>query len=231
MDLAGLACQLTRLDETSGEAFKERYAGLDWPETAETMIGLPRLTNIVDCLTTAITDGVRGGFAECGVWRGGACIMAAATFNSLGELSRPVWVCDSFQGVPAPSYAMDVGATFHLTSLLNVSADDVRANFNRYGLLTDRVRLVEGWFRDTLPGTVGELCVLRCDGDLYESTWQTLTALYDRVQPGGFVIVDDYGIWRGCRAAVDEFRVDHVIDAPLQPIEDGCGAVFWRVNS
>jgi len=230
MDLAGLARQLTRLDETSGEAFKDRYGGLDWPATAETMIGVPRLLNIAGCITTAVGDGVVGGFAECGVWRGGACIMAAATFNDLGQSDRPVWVCDSFQGVPEPTYALDVGATFHLTSLLAVSADDVRANFDRYGLLTDRVRFVEGWFRDTLPGPVGDLCVLRCDGDLYESTWETLTALYDRVQPGGFVIIDDYGIWRGCRQAVDQFREEQAIETPLLPIEDGCGAVFWRVN-
>ena len=227
--LAALARQLTRLDETVGEQeFKERFAGNDWPATAETMIGIPRLLNLADCIATAVEDGVAGGFAECGVWRGGACIMAAATFDSLGEYDRPVWVCDSFQGVPPPTDPADAGTTFHEQKILAVPAAEVRANFDRYGLLTDRVRFVEGWFADTLPGPVGDLCVLRCDGDLNSSTWQTLTALYDFVQPGGYVIVDDYGIWRGCRQAVDEFRELREINAPLQPIREGCGAVFWR---
>jgi len=154
--------------------------------------------------------------------------MAAAVFDSLGEPNRPVWVCDSFQGVPAPTDTTDAGATFHQHPILAVPADEVRANFARYGFLTGRVRFVEGWFADTLPGPVGDLCVLRCDGDLYSSTWQTLTALYDCVQPGGYVIVDDYGIWRGCAQAVDEFRELRGISVPLQLIPDGCGAVFWR---
>jgi O-methyltransferase len=156
--------------------------------------------------------------------------MAAATFNVLEEWDRPVWVCDSFQGVPPPTDPADAGTTFHEQAILAVPLAEVRANFTRYGLLTDRVRFIEGWFADTLPGPVEELCVLRCDGDLYESTWQTLTALYDYVQPGGFVIIDDYGIWRGCQQAVDKFRGYHDIDAPLQSIKDGCGAVFWRVD-
>ena len=63
-DSVKLARQLTRLDETSGEAFKERYGGLDWPATAETMIGVPRLLNIAECITTAVENSVGGGFAE-----------------------------------------------------------------------------------------------------------------------------------------------------------------------
>jgi hypothetical protein len=231
MALTELARRLTRLDETVGEsAFRERFAGNDWPETGETMIGVPRLLNLADCLMTAVEDGVPGGFAECGVWRGGACIMAAATFDELGERDRLVWVCDSFQGLPPPTHPEDFGSNLHLQHRLAVEVVDVRTNFERYGLLSDRVRFVEGWFADSLPGPVGDLCVLRCDGDLYSSTWQTLTALYDHVQPGGFVIVDDYGAWRGCRQAVDEFREQQGIGAPLLPIEDGCGAVFWRVD-
>ena len=35
--------------------------------------------------------------------------------------------------------------------------------------------------------------MLRLDGDMYESTMDALTALYDKVSAGGFVIIDDYG--------------------------------------
>ena len=50
-------------------------------------------------------------------------------------------------------------------------ANQVRANFDRYGLLDDRVRFLEGWFADTLPmAPIEQLAVLRLDGDLYEST-------------------------------------------------------------
>lgn len=229
--LNGLARRLTRLDEAADEDdLARRFAGREmWPTAAETMVGVPRLFNIADCLTSAVEDGVPGGFAECGVWRGGACIMAAATLATLG-VDRPVWVCDSFQGVPPPSAPEDGKANLHRFPQLSVSAAAVKANFERYGLMSDRVQFVEGWFADSLPGPVGDLAVLRCDGDLYSSTRDILTGLYDRVQPGGFVIVDDYG-WHGCTKATDEFRAERGITDPLEPIEDGTGAAFWRVSA
>jgi O-methyltransferase len=226
LDLAGLARRLTRLDETEGPAaFADRWAGLDWPATAETMVGVARLLNIVDCLTSAVDGGVAGGFAECGVWRGGACIMAAATLRQIAP-ARMVWACDSFAGLPVPSYPADMGQG--LPAFLVVPLSEVKANFKAYGLLSKRVRFVEGWFADSLPGPVGELCVLRCDGDMYGSTWETLEALYDHVQPGGFVIVDDYGVGHACKTATDEFRFARDIDEPLWLIENGCGAVYWQ---
>jgi hypothetical protein len=59
-----------------------------------------------------------------------------------------------------------------------------------------------------VPGLLGtiQLALLRLDGDLYKSTQDALTSLYDKVSPGGYVIVDDYNSWDGCRAAADEFR-------------------------
>jgi hypothetical protein len=68
--------------------------------------------------------------------------------------------------------------------------------------------------------------VLRLDGDMYESTMDALTALYDKVSAGGFVIVDDYGCIEGCRRAVYDFRNARGIVDPIVDI-DGWG-VFWR---
>ncbi len=67
----------------------------------------------------------------------------------------------------------------------------------------------KGWFQDTLPiADTPEIAVLRLDGDWYASTRVSLKHLYDRVVPGGFVIIDDYGCYDGCRKAVDEFLAD-----------------------
>jgi hypothetical protein len=53
-----------------------------------------------------------------------------------------------------------------------------------------------------------------------------LRALYPRVQPGGYVIVDDYRSLEECRAAVDEFRREHRVDEPLE--EADWNSVRWR---
>lgn len=99
--------------------------------------------------------------------------------------------------------------------------------FERYGLLDDRVRFLEGWFRDTLPtAPVDKLSVLRLDGDLYESTMDGLVNLYPKVSPGGFVIVDDYGNIQACKAAVHDYRARHGGTEPIVDV-DGSG-VWWR---
>jgi choline dehydrogenase-like flavoprotein len=50
-----------------------------------------------------------------------------------------------------------------------------------------------------------KIAVLRLDTDWYESTRFELDNFYDKVVPGGYVIIDDYGHWKGCKQAVDEF--------------------------
>ena len=52
---------------------------------------------------------------------------------------------------------------------------------------------------------MGPIAILRLDGDWYESTKVCLEHLFDLVVDGGFVIVDDYGAYEGCRTAVDEY--------------------------
>ncbi len=209
-----------------------RAVGNDWPPTAETMVGLARLDNVLDCTARALADGVPGDLVETGVWRGGTAIYLRGILAALGDPDRRVWACDSFQGLPeadAERYPVDVPMRLHEHAALAVGLDAVRAAFDRYGLLDDRVRFVEGWFRDTLPllaAEIGPIAVLRLDGDLYESTIDALTHLEPLVAPGGFVIVDDYGGIEACRQAVADHRAAHGITADLHEVD--WTAVWWR---
>ncbi len=101
-------------------------------------------------------------------------------------------------------------------------------NFRRYNLLDDQVRFLPGWFKDTLhKAPIDRLAVLRLDGDMYESTIQALTALYPKVSPGGFLIVDDYAL-PGCKQAVDKFRASQRITEKM--VEIDWTGWFWRKN-
>jgi hypothetical protein len=53
-----------------------------------------------------------------------------------------------------------------------------------------------------------------------------LESLYDRVAPGGYVIIDDYKAVAPCEAAVDEFRRGRGIRAAMSFIDSV--ATFWR---
>jgi hypothetical protein len=207
-----------------------RAEGRDWPARAHTMIGLKRLVNLRLCVETILDDRIPGDLVETGVWRGGATIFMRALLKARGVTDRVVWVADSFAGLPPPDtarYPHDRGITLHQFPQLAVSLERVQDNFRRYGLLDDQVRFLKGWFRDTLPSApIERLAVLRLDGDLYESTIQALDALYDKVSPGGFVIVDDYHNVAACRHAVHDFRDRRGINDPIQTID--WGGAFWR---
>jgi O-methyltransferase len=210
---------------------EKRMLGRDWPVNADTMIGVKRLQNVCHCVQKVIEEGIPGDLVETGVWRGGASIMMRAALEANGDKERRVWCADSFEGLPTPDlerYPQDKGMIWHTQSVLAVSLDQVRSNFEKYGLLDDRVVFLKGWFKDTLPGApIKSVSVLRLDGDLYASTMDALRALYPRVSPGGFVIVDDYGIPEDtCRRAVNDFRASQGISVPIQDI-DGWG-IFWR---
>ncbi len=84
-----------------------------------------------------------------------------------------------------------------------------------------------GWFRDTLPAApIERLAVLRLDGDLYQSTLESLTHLYPKLSQGGYVIVDDYGAVPACRKAVEDYRSKQGIREEIVAI-DWTG-VFWQ---
>lgn len=214
----------------AGEFDREaREVGRDWPVDAETMIGLKRMDNIRACVESVIADGVPGDLIETGAWRGGAAIYMRAILKAHGDADRTVWVADSFQGLPKYDgrYQADAGDQHHTRDELAVSVEDVEDNFRRYDLLDDQVRFLVGWFKDTLPpAPIERLAVLHLDGDLYSSTMDALEALYDKVSPGGYVIVDDYGAVPECAQAIRDFRDARGIADPIEEID--WAGVFWR---
>jgi hypothetical protein len=187
-----------------------RTGGWDWPLRAHTMVGLLRLDHLQACVESVLQDGVPGDLIETGVWRGGASILMRGMLEIYGDEHRRVWVADSFAGLPAPDverYPLDKSLDLSTFAALSVSLAEVKENFSRYGLLDDRVRFLEGWFRDTLAtAPIDRLAVMRLDGDLYESTMEALTALYPRLSIGGYVIIDDYSATLQSRQAVADFR-------------------------
>jgi O-methyltransferase len=208
-----------------------RSVGGDYPSDAETMIGMARLTNIEQCLIDLLERDIPGDVIETGVWRGGAVIFMRAVLRAYGDQTRVVWAADSFEGLPSATLSdRETGADhFWKIAHLAVSEDEVRANFEKYGLLDERVRFLRGWFRDTLAtAPIERLSLLRLDGDMYESTMDALSALYPKLSPGGYVIVDDYAI-TACRNAVEDYRREFAIEDPIEQI-DWTG-VFWKKSA
>jgi O-methyltransferase len=170
---------------------------------------------------------------ETGVWRGGASIFMRAILAAYGNQDKAVWLADSFEGLPKPDGRFEQDRPdrhWQYSDVLAVSMEQVKANFARYGLLDGRVRFLPGWFKDTLAtAPVEKLSLLRMDGDMYASTMDALVALYPKLSPGGYLIVDDYGVIKGCRSAVGDYRREHGIREPIEKIDES--GIFWMKAS
>jgi hypothetical protein len=208
-----------------------RDEGLDWPCFGFTMVGRKRLDNVQHCVEDIIARGVAGDFVETGVWRGGTTILMRAILKKHNIADVVVWCADSFEGMPKPTtddLKAQANSDFSDRDYLAVSLDQVKANFDRFGLLDNQVKFLKGWFCDTLPtAPIDRIALLRMDGDLYSSSMDALTYLYPKVSPGGYVIVDDYNSWPACRQAVDEYRRDQGIREKLISVDPH--AVYWQV--
>jgi len=157
-----------------------REEGRDWPYFGYTMAGHRRLENVQQCVEDVLQRAVPGDLIETGVWRGGMTIFMRALLKAHSITDRTVWVADSFQGLPAPSVPQDQG-DLSQASFLKISQERVQENFKKFDLLDEQVQFIPGWFSDTLPtAPPQQLAILRIDCDLYSSTMDVLTNLYDR---------------------------------------------------
>lgn len=210
---------------------EKRMNGRDWPAYADSMIGYKRMENIEFCVNDTIKNNIPGDLIETGVWRGGSVIFMRALLKVAGITDKKVWVADSFEGLPKPDadkYEADKGDDHYTHSdILAISLEDVKYNFEKYGLLDDQVKFLKGWFKDTLPtAPIEKLSVLRLDGDMYESTINALDNLYPKLSVGGYCIVDDYGAVPACKKAITDYRNQHGITEEIIDI-DGFGA-YWK---
>jgi hypothetical protein len=139
-----------------------------------------------------------------------------------------VWAFDSFEGLPEADAALDGDEAQDWTGECLGAEDKLREGFRRFAQ-PERLHVVKGWFEDTFPDAVadvGRVALLHADGDWYESVKLTLETFYDRIAPGGYVVLDDYGHWIGAKRATDEFRAARGITAPLVKV-DYAGR-YWR---
>lgn len=183
-----------------------------------TAVWIPRLVALYQLTNEIDRRQVPGDIVECGVYNGGsAALMASASRNS--PKKRRIWLFDSFQGLPQPTEqdgekAQSCGWWCHGDLEMVVTI------FHKLQIPDSRVNIIKGWFHDTFPSAeINSIALLHIDADWYDSVKLCLERFYDYVRPGGFIAIDDYGHWEGCRKAVDEFMEARKIDTSLTYVD------------
>jgi O-methyltransferase len=186
----------------------------------ETMTSIERMYALWQTCHHIVQNKVEGDVVECGVWRGGSMMMAAMTLADMGDVSRMMWLYDTFSGMPAPGEYDIKADTGCLASKLMSDTDRtpeswlwaiaqkeiVASNMAVTSYPADKIRMIEGQVEHTIPLYAPEkIALLRLDTDWHDSTHHELAHLWPKLQSGGILIIDDYGYWRGSRLAVDNF--------------------------
>jgi len=202
-----------------------------------------RMSNVYELAKLVERNKIKGSFVECGVWREGCVAIMAVIAHRAGN-NRKTWLFDSFEGLPEPQeidgesareYASGrvSGDLFSINKCV-ASLEDVKdLFFNILKLDEDNIVIKKGWFQDTLQeckDKLGPIAILRLDADWYESTKLCLESLYDNIINGGYIIIDDYGSWEGCKKATDEFLKERKLHVKLKNI-DNAGYYFQKPNN
>ena len=151
---------------------------------------------------------LEGDVVECGVWRGGMVAGIAELFRA----DKNYYLFDSFEGLPP---AKDIDGVAAKEWQKNPDGefynDNCKAEIDFAIKAMDQTgasyKCIKGWFSETLKDIsfIGQISLLRLDGDWYESTMECLTALFPKVVEGGIIIIDDYYAWTGCSRAVHDY--------------------------
>jgi len=199
-------------------------------EERVSMLGEHKLDTLRFCTEECLKEGIAGDIIETGVWRGGATIYLAGILKALGNTDKKVFVADSFEGLPPPDaekWPLDKGAKHHNRKDLAISLEEVRANFERFDLLSDNIIFVKGFFEESLGNAnIDKLSILRLDGDMYGSTMTVLEQLYHKLEVGGYLVLDDW-LLKGAREALLDFRGRMGLSEELY--QDFSGVFFKKI--
>ena len=193
-----------------------------WSEVREfTMTSAERGYALYKAVRYIVENGIEGDLVECGVWKGGSCMLMARTLLLLGVTDRRIFLYDTFSGMTEPGgndyiawngkpvlekWEEDRRGEKDNFGSWAVGLESVRNNVLETGFPEEQLVFVPGPVENTLAETVPRaVSLLRLDTDWYESTKAELEILYPVLSENGVLVIDDYGHFTGARKAVDEY--------------------------
>jgi len=140
----------------------------------------------------AAAAGVEGDYLEFGVYQGSSFIMANQLARKYVMNNMRFFAFDSFQGLPDDESETFVRGTYQF------SKSKFTNMIEKAGVDMDKVVVVDGFFSESLTNdlkgkhALSKAAIINIDSDLYVSAKDVLKFLDDLVQPGTFLIFDDW---------------------------------------
>jgi len=164
---------------------------------------------------------------ECG---GGGLELIAHALKEFNGRNKIVGF-DTFEGHPMPDATeFDIWGNNMREKFLEIttlgdkwaSADFETVKNNLNSIYTN-VELIKGIVNERADmSSIKMISILRLDMDWYDPTKIALNKLFDKIQKGGVLIIDDYGHHSGARKATDEFIAERKLKVNLRHINYSC---------
>ena len=168
-----------------------------------TIINDEQLDQIVIHALEVIENQIEGDFVEFGCYVGESSKYLRKTLDETNS-NKDLYVYDSFEGLP-PLSKHEEGMGWR-PGTLNTTEDVLIKNFRDNGLKPPYT--CKGWFKDVPDYRIPDkICFAFLDGDFYDSIYDSLSKIYDKVQEGGYILFHDYerNDLPGVRAAIEDF--------------------------
>jgi len=189
---------------------------------AYSVSSLEALFTLYDLSEDIVTRHIPGDIVECGVRDGGS---AAVLSLPVAKSDRQLWLYDSFQGLPMPTF-QDTPEAYAYAGKAIGSKKRVMEALAIAEFPVERVVIREGWFKDSFEDVLPKrVALLHVDCDWYESVLNTLFTFYPLVHQGGIIVIDDFGHWEGARRAFYDF-VHQIAERPLVE-RFGHSRLYW----
>lgn len=195
-----------------------------------TMLSSEALYDLWSSIRYVTQKGLQGDIVEFGVWRGGALELVAHALKHFAGQNAIIGL-DTFEGHPEPNqdeidvWGNNMNERFHKEveehgSWVKSHYEEVHANLTE---ICSNFRLIKGKVSsETNHPEISKIAILRLDMDWYEPTKAALENFYHRIEPGGSLIIDDYGHHSGARKATDEFLVENNINLNFRHLNYSC---------
>jgi len=171
------------------------------------IINEDQISYIVTYLLDTIENKISGDVVEFGCYVGEAGKFIQKTLTE-ARSPKQFYVYDSFEGLPElTSYEQNTGWT---TGGLKTTQEVLINNYLDNGLRPPII--TKGWFKDVPDYRVpDQISFAFLDGDFYNSIFDSLTKVYNKVVDGGYILIHDYNRsdLPGVKAAIDDFAAQN----------------------
>lgn len=202
----------------------EKIMSFDNKMVEPSIISRPQIETLVHGLLNVIDDGIEGDVVEFGCFVGESSKYLMKTLVETNS-NKSLYVYDSFEGLPDLT-KWEEGSGWR-PGTLKTTEDVLISNFTENNLPVPTIH--KDWFSNVPEDKIPEkISFAFLDGDFYNSIYDSLSKIYDKVSDGGYIFFHDFRRpdLPGVDAAIKDFLSERGIEYNVIEVTDQVGLLI-----